>query len=431
MAAFKEHPLRQTLAEELHARPHGVVDAPAKISQIAVINDEDSAEADHRHLTRLCRAFKATPPPAGINHLTQDVGPFRLKWERHTEFTTYTFIQEAPFEQPFKDTAIQLVPKDWLAELPGRVLVATHLAIDSKDSPERQVPEIVGLFDNNTVTGGFVAARGAILWTDFRIHDDGFNRFLIRDVGMNHRAMARLVQRVLEIETYRSMAMLAFPLAREARGRVAEAEAEIGSIIGRLSEIQGVDDERDLLSRLSKLAAEAEKISAATHYRISATGAYYELVKRRLQALREERIVGLQLAGEFIERRLAPAMDTVANVAARLENLSNRISRASDLLRTRVDVALEGQNRDLLQSMDRRARLQLRLQETVEGLSVVAISYYLLGIISYLAKGAKAWGAAVDPFVVVTVAFPIVVGAVWIGVRRVRRSITKAERGEK
>lgn len=430
MTAFNEHPLRQTLAEELHARPHGVVDAPAKISHIAAIGDENGAAVDHAHLVRLCQAFKVAPPPAGINHLTQDLGPFRLKWERHTEFTTYTFIQEAPFDKPFKNTVIEAVPRDWIAGLPGRVLIATHLAIDSKDMPERPVPEIVGLFDNNTVIGGFVATRGAILWTDFRIHDDGFNRFLVRDIGLNHRAMARLVQRVLEIETYRSMAMLAFPLARQARTKVAEAEVEVGDIIGRLSEIEGVDDERELLGRLSKLAAEAEKISAATHYRFSATGAYYELVKRRLRDLREERIVGLQMASEFIERRLGPAMDTVANVAARQENLSIRISRASDLLRTRVDVALEGQNRDLLQSMDRRARTQLRLQATVEGLSVVAVSYYLLGIISYLAKGAKGWGVAVDPFIVVTVAFPFVVAAVWTGVRRVRRSITKGKAGE-
>jgi uncharacterized membrane-anchored protein len=430
MPTFKEHSLRQPLAEELHARPHGVVDAPAKISHIAAINDENSAAADHAHLARLCQTFNAAPPAAGITHLTQHMGRFRLKWERHTEFTTYTFFREAPFERPFKDTVIDLVPQDWLAELPGRVLVATHVAIDSKDMPERSVPEIVGLFDNNTVTGGFVAARGAILWTDFRIHGDGFDRFLIRDIGMNHRAMARLVQRVLEVETYRSMAMLAFPLAREARAKIAGAESEVSEIISRLSEIEGVEDERELLGRLSRLAAEAEKISATTSYRFGATNAYYKLVKQRLKTLREERIVGLQLAGEFIDRRLAPAMDTVKNCTERQENLSNRISRASDLLRTRVDVALEGQNRDLLQSMDRRARVQLRLQATVEGLSVVAVSYYLLSMISYLAKGAQGFGAALDPFIVVTVAFPFVVAAVWAGVRRVRRSITKAEGGE-
>ena len=427
MAVFNEHPLRGILAEELHARPHGVVDAPAKISHIAVINDEDRADADYACLTRLCQAFKVTPPPKGITHFSDSLGRFRVRWERHTEFTTYTFIQEAPFERPFKDTVIELVPQDWLRDLPGRVLVAVHIAVESSDMPERPIPELVGLFDNNTVTGGTVAAGGAMLWTDFRIHGDRFSRILIRNKDMNHRAMARLIQRVLEIEAYRSLAMLAFPVTLEARVKIAKAETEVSAIVSRLSEIEGVEDEQDLLARLSGLAAEAEKVSATTNYRFSATSAYYELVKRRLKALREERVTGLQLAGEFIDRRLGPAMDTVRNCAERQEDLSRRIARALNLLRTRVDVALEGQNRDLLQSMDRRARVQLRLQATVEGLSVVAVSYYLLGMISYLAKGAKGIGLAVDPFIVVSVAFPFVVAAVWLGVRHVRKTITKAE----
>jgi uncharacterized membrane-anchored protein len=277
------------------------------------------------------------------------------------------------------------------------------------------------------VTGGFVAGQNAMLWTDFMIHGDRFGRVLIRDIGMNHRAMARLIQRVLEIEAYRFLAMLSFPLAREARAKITKAETEVSAIVSRLSEIEGVEDERDLLGQLSSLAAETEKISAATNYRFSATSAYYELVKRRLKGLREERVVGLQLAGEFIERRLGPAMDTVRNCAERQEDLSRRIARALNLLRTRVDVALEEQNRDLLQSMDHRARVQLRLQATVEGLSVVAISYYILGVVSYLAHGAKGIGLAVDPYVVVSIAFPIVVAGVWIGVRRVRRTITRTE----
>lgn len=424
MTAFKEHPLRDVLAAEMHARPHGVIDAPAKISYLAVVNDETSAPVDHAHLGKLCAAFKVKPPPPETKHFTESMGQFRLKWERHTEFATYSFIREAPFDQPFKDTVIEMVPEDWLANLPGEVLVATHVALESQDMPERPVPELVGLFDNNTVMGGYVADRRAITWTDFIVHDDRFRRVLIRDLGLNHRSAARLVQRVLEIETYRSLAMLALPLAREARSRVAKAETEAGAIISRLAEIEGVEDERELLRRLSVLAAEAEKISAGISYRFSAADAYYELVKRRLESLREERIVGLQSAGEFIERRLVPAMETVENVGERQQTLSARISRASDLLRTRVDVALEGQNRDLLRSMDRRARVQLRLQATVEGLSVVAVSYYLLSLVSYLAKGANALGSPVDPFVVVAIAFPFVVAAVWAGVRRVRRSIT-------
>ncbi|NQV83435.1 MAG: DUF3422 domain-containing protein [Rhodospirillales bacterium] len=424
MAVFKEHPLRETLAAEMHARPHGVIDAPAKISYIAVFNDETGADADHAHLAELCQLFKVSAPPRGATHFASELGPLRLKWERHTEFSAYTFILEAPFEQPFKDTVIEQIPQDWLQALPGEVLVASHLALDFE---ERPVKDIVGMFDNNTVVGGYMSNRNAMVWTDFQIHGDRFRRYMIRDVNSNHRAMARLVQRVVEIETYRSLVMLALPLAREARERVSMAELDVSTVIAKLAEIKGVDGEQELLARLSALAAEAESASAKTSYRFSAALAYNELVVRRIKELREERIEGFQPTAEFIERRLGPAMETIKNAAKRQESLSLRIARASNLLRTRVDVALEGQNRDLLRSMDRRARTQLRLQATVEGLSVVAISYYLLSLVSYLAKGAKVLGSPLDPYVAVVILFPVVFAGVWASVRRVRKSITRKE----
>ncbi|MEP1030328.1 MAG: DUF3422 family protein, partial [Alphaproteobacteria bacterium] len=179
------------------------------------------------------------------------------------------------------------------------------------------------------------------------------------------------------------------------------------------------------------LAAETEAVNVATAYRFAAARAYHELIKRRMASMREERMEGVPPAMDFLDRRFAPAMESCENLATRVESLSGRISRATSLLRTRVDVALEAQNRDLLESMNRRARLQLRLQETVEGLSVVAISYYLLSLISYLAKGAKTAGLShVDPYVVVLVAFvPVVVG-IGFGVRRMRRVIEKSTDGK-
>ena len=95
-------------------------------------------------------------------------------------------------------------------------------------------------------------------------------------------------------------------------------------------------------------------------------------MERRIAELREGRVEGMPTLREFVERRLLPAMKTCETVARMQEGLSARISRASELLRTRVDIELERQNQELLAQMNRRAKLQLRLQETVEGLSVVA-----------------------------------------------------------
>ena len=128
---------------------------------------------------------------------------------------------------------------------------------------------------------------------------------------------------------------------------------------------------------------------------------------------------------EFTERRLSPAMRTCEAVSGRLSTVSERVARATQLLSTRVGISRERQNQALLESMDRRAKLQLRLQETVEGLSIAAITYYIVGLVGYAAKGAKQAGVLpASPDVVTAVSIPIVLLVVAMGVRRVRKSIT-------
>jgi uncharacterized membrane-anchored protein len=424
--AFEEHPLRSELSAEMNARPHAVISTPAQISHIVCVTGEETGDEDREHLRELCRAFKVSAPSASASQFDADFGPFRLKWERHTEFSTYTLIKEAPFDPPFKNCPIGEVPADWLDALPGKVLTALHIAIETDATPERAGPELSGLFDNNSLVGGNIVDNRATVWTDYQIHSDGFLRFLIRDWELSASSLGRLVKRLCEMETYRMMAMLALPPARAARPIIAKLEQDLSDILQTLAFSDGTDDEQRLLELLSKVAAETERTSASLNYRFSASRAYQGLVEQRAEAMRIARIVGVQPMTDYMMIRFAPAMETRDNLTRRIETLSRRVARASDLLRTRVDVALEAQNRDLLQSMDRRARLQLRLQQTVEGLSVVAISYYLLGLIGYLVKGAHALGFSKFDYNLVLGAlfFPLVL-AVWWGVRHVREAVIR------
>lgn len=246
----------------------------------------------------------------------------------------------------------------------------------------------------------------------------------MRDIDLDPRRAGRLIRRVLEMESYRLIAMLAFPLAKSALARISQIEQKLNLLVFELSKPSADSGERELLAQLTELAIETENIVADTVYRFGAARAYHKIVERRLADIRETRLEELQMMGSFMTRRLAPAMETCETVATRLENLSRRVARAGDLLRTRVDISLEEQNHDLLISMDRRAQLQVRLQQTVEGLSVVAISYYLVGLVAYLAKGGSKLGMAWSPDVVTLVALPIIVVGVWIGVKRIRKAIT-------
>jgi len=422
----RDHPLRGALHGEVHARPAIALEAPERLSHIAMLSGEDGAAADRTHLARLCERFGISAPRDG-SYFHHDFGPFRLKWERHTEFCSYTFLHRGSVAAPFDETAIARVPAAWLAELPGRRMVAVHVAVEPADGPRRPREETARLIGSEMLVGGPMVG-GAEAWTDFHIHGDGFSRILVRGGGPEAAETGRLVQRLLEIETYRMMALLAFPVARDVGPEVARIERTLAEVTDSISGLGTVGDERDTLMRLTRLAAEAERTVGVTRYRFSAAAAYHALVIERIGELREARSEGLPTIGEFMERRLAPAMRTCESVAARQESLSQRIARASDLLRTRIDVALQEQNRALLGAMSLRARLQLRLQLLIEGLSVVAATYYLAGLVGYLAKAVRAAGIPVPADIAVGVSVPVLAVLVWFVVHVARRRLFAAGR---
>jgi uncharacterized membrane-anchored protein len=417
------HPLRVELNDEVHARPPESLRAPLRLSFVALTTEAGGREADLNSVCDLAARFGVAPPPPGSNHFSADLGPFRVKWERHTEFARFAFIVAGASATPFSEPAINQVPPDWLAAMPGRVLLATHAEFlpDPGSTPDY---DRLGqqYFAGNPLVGAQIAAGKAMALTDFRIHADGWGRLLIHDRGLAPRQAGRMLQRLLEIDAYRMLALLAFPVARELGPVIAQSERELAGIATMLA----AADQRSepvLLDRLTRLQAAIESREADSHYRFGAAAAYYELVQSRIGELREARIESLPTFGEFTERRLAPAMNTCRAATLRLESLSQRVTRATQLLSTRIEITREGQNQALLESMNQRAELQLRLQSTVEGLSVAAVTYYVVGLVNYAAKGLASLGLDVDSNLVTVLAIPVVAFLVWRGIRQVTRRV--------
>ena len=420
-----DHPQRQELNDEVHARPPEALTAPVRLSFLALHSELANREREWRHVEALLERFGRSPPTAVGSHLSIDLGPFRLKWERHTEFTRYKVIVPGPFADPFEPPAIDLLPADWVAAIPGRVIAACHVGL-TRDPGDELDHEALGArhFAGNVLIGARVAGGAAVALTDLRIHADRFSRLLVLDRGMAPRQAGRMIQRLLEIDTYRMLALLAFPVARELSPMLQRWDQELVDITDALT--RGEESEEPvLLDRLTRLEAEIDRMAAKNDYRFSAAQAYYALVERRIRELREERIQGLQTFAEFTERRLAPAMSTCRSAAARQEQLSQRVARTTELLATRVGITRERQNRAVLESMNRRAMLQLRLQETVEGLSVAAVTYYVVGLVAYLMKGLLAVGVSVRADLVTGISIPLVAIAVALGVRRLRKRIAR------
>jgi len=418
----RQHELRAELYEEVHARPPESLVPPVRASQVALLHPlgMDRA-APWEALRQLCERYGVTLPPATASHFSADFGAFRLKWERHTEFTRWMAIVQGAGDDPFADPAIAALPPDWLARLPGELLVATHVALLPAPDGEPDATAIAErLFGGGQLIGAPLLGGRGFAFTDFRTHADGFGRFVAYDHGTTSWQAGRIVQRLLEIDTYRIMALLALPVARALVPALTESERELAEITASLIGSRD-EDEPGLLERLTTMAAETESREAQHRYRFGASAAYYDLVQQRIVDLREGRIEGLPTFSEFTERRLAPAMNTCRAVARRQEQLAARIARATQLLSTRVDLTRQQQNQALLASMDRRARLQLRLQQTVEGLSVAAITYYVVGLIAYAVRGLGALGLGVSYEVLVAASTPLVALAVFLGMRQVRR----------
>ena len=419
-----DHPQRIALNDEVHARPPVPLLAPLRISYLALFAEGDVREAGWQCARQLARRFETEPPASDANHFSADLGPFRLKCERHTEFLRFVFIIDGVPGQPFAEPAIGAVPADWLATLPGQLIVAAHVSLLRTELAHPDFDRIsFESFGGNVLVGGAIAGGGAFAVTDFRIQADGFSRFLVLDHTMSSRQAGRMVQRLLEIDTYRILSLMALPVAHALTPILAGSENELAEIVHALSDAKDADEPL-LFERLTRLEAAIEREQSHNLYRFEAANAYEALVHRRITELREERLPGLQTFQEFTERRLAPAIETCRSAASRQETLSQRLARVTQLLSTRVDITREGQNQRVLESMNRRAKLQLRLQETVEGLSVAAIAYYIIGLVGYAAKGAKAAGIPVDIDIVSAIAIPVVVVLTWMSIRRVRRAVT-------
>lgn len=424
---LEEHPLRQRLNNEFHARPPLPLDGPLLVSHLVFKRGRTSIQPERDNLIRLTQSEVCHSIESSDSHMMVDVGSFRLRWEMHTEFSSYTFFRPLPVGEILDPdaTAFDAVHPEWMGAIPGKLIVASHVELRSTEeiTPDSVLAKINP--SGRQMVASLVADSNAWVFTDFKV-DNGFSRFLVLNAGMTRRQSGRCVQRLLEIETYRMMALLGLPVAKEVGGWLYDAEAELADLMDRIGRAHAPEDERAVLASLSKLAAEVENSVARTTFRFGAANAYHGLVAQRIAELRETRIPGLPTIDEFMQRRLVPAMATCEAIARRQEELSGRVARNSQLLRTRVDIELERQNQELLSQMNRRAKLQLRLQETVEGLSVVVLTYYGSQLVQYLAKGTKELHH-LNTDVITAISIPVIAGLVFWGSRRMRKKLTDEE----
>jgi uncharacterized membrane-anchored protein len=417
-STWTPHPQREALLAEIHARPFRPASAPARFLRFAFLTTAEQAAAARIRVAELCTAAGEPVPGSGTKHhrvtLPGSGGlPLELTYEQHGEFVTFDFTF-AGTEQPFTPEAgkiAHLLPD--IGE-PGQHIVSVDLCL-APYGVEYRSP-----FDPGSLAASKVRKGAAVIASDFRADSAGFVRWLVVNKDLDENAVGALCQRVIEIETYRTLALLGLPEATRLAPRTARIEWELAEISAAMSDSQGYDEDTAFLIRLTQLAADLEADVAASSYRFGATRAYHDIVTERLRAVGEENIGNFSKISSFLARRSAPAVRTCRSIEQRQAELAKKLSRSANLLRTRVDVEIEQQNSTLLSTMNTRASMQLRLQQTVEGLSVAAISYYVVSLLGYVFKAINESGWPVDPNIAMGISVPFVLLGIWFVVRRIR-----------
>jgi len=417
-----EHPDRRFLDAEFHARPPIPLNGPTFVSHLVFLHDGANYAGDLEHLER----FNAD----GSWDITESTDAYRwyqrggvcMRYELHTEFSSYTFFVPLASPTASKAAALEVLPHQWIEAIPGQLLVATHIELQSSEfvAPEQKIAE-VSTPGNQTVVSRVVDGK-AWIFTDFKIVD-GASNFVLINAGLTPRQAGRTVQRLWEIETYRVTALLGLPVAKAITVRLRGAEEQLAEMMDHICTSRSSEEECAVLDELIQLAAEVEHSVARTTFRFSATRAYEAIVMQRISELREQRVEGFPTIFELMQRRLMPSVNTCAAMARRQDDLSGRVARNSQLLRTRIDLALKRQNQMVLTQMNHRARLQLLLQETVEGLSVIAITYYGCQLVRYLSEGASKVWSGFSPEFATAISIPLIAITVALSLRRMRKHL--------
>ncbi len=417
---MREHELRYKIDAEIHSRPPLSIPTPGRILHFAWLTGfrkkVNPGAAVKKALRLLDKGLSTFESP----QIIVETDNLKIKWEQHSEFASFTLVLLNESEDG-KKLANRIT--EILDTHKGKRLIACQLYVIGgiQALPENTIRELVGF---NQSAGAIIGGDTGKVWTDFRIDMDGFSKIVLWLDSVVPSRAGRITQRLLEIETYRMMAMLGFPVARKAHGILSEIEGRFSTIIHDVS-LQDMELEslKHWFEKLQAVSSEVSRLIDQTEYRLSATHAYSAIVQQRLQDLREESMEGKTRLSVFLERRMGPAMATCESLRRRQDKLLARIDSASAMFQGHMEIAMGLQNNAILKTIKTNAEQQVKLQHTVEGLSVVAISYYLLGIISLLLKGGEKAGLFSGWEILAAILAPPAIAAVWLFLRRLKNKI--------
>jgi uncharacterized membrane-anchored protein len=391
----------------LKTRPAATFCSPTSVLAYTFLrNGNSNPQKEKDHLYLVVNSLNLNLIEDSDSYLIFQREHVQLRVEIHHEFICYIWILKQTNEI---DGFIHRLPETWLSSFPDEILTQTFISFEKSTDEFHSNNTLKEVFGDYQIIGNYVENQSARIWTNF--NQDNKSRLLryhIEDITLGPRRAGRLAQNLIDIENYRNMAMIAFPIAEEITFELEEQELNLAQIIKSIAKSSDIVTEKKLLRQLLILSVVSEEWRSKSAHRFSATDAYKKIIEDRLIELEEKKVLGYQLISTFLTRATMPTFRTCEATNNRLNLYISRIDRAVSLLSTRIRISVEEQNQALLQSANTQNKQQVTLQETIETFSIVAITYYAGSLVKYLLDAIKHLGFQIDPYVWTGILLPII-----------------------
>lgn len=402
--------VRREIIEELHKDFHsltkGRLSCPAHIHHVSyLIDDEEhSTVGIENEIKCLVGGMKIDPDTIikgdsyGAGCRTLDNGDiYILRWEIHSEYYNYQFWylpadREKCLSFGELETEIPTLPVCFL----GTKVTALDIIIT--DDPAYSKPERIQELLGDTIYANRVMGTDIRIMTNYRPDKRNRERYLVT-TGNEAVLMDRIeqvVENIGQTENYYHLLLLPLPDYFTKLNTVGIIEKRVAErterITATMETAAGEDMEvwlKDLTSELSQI----HNLNERLRHRFSATFHYDKLYNRALDDWHAEPLEHYEPLRNVLNRKTEMITDDYHRLIQRVDASEKSIADLISVLRTRIDLILQRQNLEMLEGMHATAKHQVKLQETVEGLSIIVISYYLTGLAGYVFKAMeKAWG---------------------------------------
>ena len=420
-----------TLIKKLHERPQiplaDWLRAPAHVHYMAfrMADPPEQRKASREEFRSLLSAFAIEPAKTVLRETfgygVKEAGTgdrLIVVWQAHTEYYNYQIWHlPGPSNPALSFGSISFPDYKFPVTPLGTEVCRLDILLTAESLPSRD--RMRTLFPGPMLYGSKIFDEQTSLVTSFTPDEQGRERYWV-GLGAPQASASRLkdiVDAIVRIETYYHLLLMQKPLFSAAIDQVYKFEQvhlkQREIISGHIAHADSQALQR-WLNSLTQDLLKTSRIAGKLHFELSASLPYDKIVHATLASLAERPLESYRPVSDYVLSGITGVADGYQQLLKRIETLRSGFEGIISIIRTRVDLIVEGQNLTLLQSVDKTTRSQVILQHTVEGLSVIVIAYYLAGLAGYVFKGFSEMGWLRNAHIASAVFVPIAIGLAFV-----------------